>query len=390
MGFAFVIMKFGDADLDSVYDNAIKPAIEVCGLEPKRVDQDNFGQLVKKEIDAFIEGADIIIGDVTGERPNCYCEIGYAMGLSKHEHLILTSREDHNPDHPGFKPGGPKVHFDLTNYPFIFWSQDDIDGFRAGLTSEIQRRQDRIAGHRPAAVDPWDEDWLLVQRTDADVVHSRGRLKGKMEIHFALEPPKPALENRALRAAAQSAVIKTFGWPIGIFLDQRPDHDIKARADGICASYVDPESSADWWTLRKNGDFYLMKTLFEDKRAENGKKLFWDTRIVRITETLLYCYGLYSHLGVDPNTRVHLKISHGGLADRQLSVIGNRTMIRDRTTTEDSVSAEIAPRLSDIDTQLTAQVKSLCEPLFELFDFFTLEDRIYTEIVSDFRNGKVS
>ena len=38
----------------------------------------------------------------------------------------------------------------------------------------------------------------------------------------------------------------------------------------------------------------------------------------------------------------------------------------------------------------TAQVKSLCEPLFELFDFFTLEDRIYTEIVSDFRNGKVS
>ena len=36
----------------------------------------------------------MIVADITNERPNCYLEVGYAMGLGKKANLILTARED--------------------------------------------------------------------------------------------------------------------------------------------------------------------------------------------------------------------------------------------------------------------------------------------------------
>ena len=104
---AFVIMQIGNKELDEVFYKAIVPAIQSCGLEPRRVDKHNEGRLLKSEIVKFIESSDIIIADLTNERQNCYLEIGYAMGLDKFRKLILTAREDHYHDSPNYKKEGP-------------------------------------------------------------------------------------------------------------------------------------------------------------------------------------------------------------------------------------------------------------------------------------------
>ena len=68
MAQAFIIMQIGNSELDSMCEKAIVPAIQACGLEPKRVDKHNRGGLLKSEIIKFIQTTDIIVADLTNER----------------------------------------------------------------------------------------------------------------------------------------------------------------------------------------------------------------------------------------------------------------------------------------------------------------------------------
>jgi hypothetical protein len=142
---AFVIMQIGNADLDRVYERAIVPAIHDCGLAPWRVDRHNQGGLLHSEIVAFLEESEIIVADLTHERPNCYLEVGYALGAGRSAHLVLTAREDHQPDSSHYRPDGPKVHFDLSGYDILFWDPAHLDEFRAELAKRIRRRLMRFA-----------------------------------------------------------------------------------------------------------------------------------------------------------------------------------------------------------------------------------------------------
>ena len=140
MAIGFIIMQIGDPDLDRACGDVIAPALTPCGLDAKRVDKHNAGGLLKSEIIRFIEDAEIIVADLTNERPNCYLEIGYAMGLDNFRNLILCAREDHNLESKNHRPGGPKIHFDLAGYDVLFWHPDDLPGFRAELEKRIRRR----------------------------------------------------------------------------------------------------------------------------------------------------------------------------------------------------------------------------------------------------------
>lgn len=145
-GQAFVIMQIGSPELDAVYEQVMVPALRGCGLEPKRVDRHTAGGLLYSEIIAFIEESDLIVADLTNERPNCYLEVGYAMGSGRFTNLILSAREDHSTDSAKHRPGGPKVHFDLTGYDILFWSPERLDSFRIELEKRAQRRLRLLAG----------------------------------------------------------------------------------------------------------------------------------------------------------------------------------------------------------------------------------------------------
>ena len=68
------------------------------------------------------------------------------MGAGRFTNLVLTAREDHNPDSPNYRPGGPKVHFDLGGYDILYWSPSHLDGFRVELAKRLRRRQLMLAG----------------------------------------------------------------------------------------------------------------------------------------------------------------------------------------------------------------------------------------------------
>lgn len=141
MGQAFVIMQIGNAELDELFDRAIVPALRACGFVAKRVDRHTRGGLLHSEIISFLEESEIIVADLTNERPNCYLEVGYALGAGRFTSVILTAREDHNADSPNHRVGGPKIHFDLVGYDILFWHPGRLREFTAELTKRIRRRQ---------------------------------------------------------------------------------------------------------------------------------------------------------------------------------------------------------------------------------------------------------
>ena len=389
-------MQIGNPELDRVCEQVIVPALKARGLDPKRVDRHNQGGLLKSEIVSFIENSEIIVADLTNERPNCYLEIGYAMGVDKYHALVLTAREDHNPDSPNYQQGGPKIHFDLSGYDILFWDPGDLAGYRSQLEAKIRQRQ---ASAPPPSLTPpssWDLDWLAEQRREALAGLESTGLSGFMEIRFALSGPKPDFPHKVLLEAANSSQVPTFGWPIGIVLT-KSEWKPQPRKDGIATrAVVNNEGNYnyltyDYWYLRKNGDFYLLKSLFEDSRKPGS--IFADTRIIRITEALLYCAQLYEELGVTGSVEVNIGISHGGLQDRVMRAANparDSGVFGTVTAVENEAENSIIVPLSEIRATIVDRVKELADPLFVLFDYFQPSDSVYDEIISNFVEGKVS
>jgi hypothetical protein len=249
----FIIIQIGDHQLERVCAEAIVPAIRECGLDAKRVDKHNEGGLLKSEIIRFIGEAQIVVADLTNERPNVYLEIGFTMGVDKFRNLILTVREDHFPDSPNHKKGGPRVHFDLAGYDILRWSPNEIPTFRAELVKRIRRRLALLPGAEEAAP-VWDEEWIAAQREEAMVGFREVGRKGFMEVRFALHPPKISKTQTELNAAAAAAPIRTFGWPIAVYLHKEETRP-KPKADGISARIKRDYPSFDYWAIRRNGIF---------------------------------------------------------------------------------------------------------------------------------------
>ncbi len=211
MAAGFIIMQIGNDDLDRMCEQVLVPALDSCGLDAKRVDKHNEGGLLKSEIIEFIERAEIIIADLTNERPNCYLEIGYAMGIDKFRNLILTAREDHNPESPNHSKGGAKIHFDLIGYDILFWYPERLDDFREELEKRIKRRRAILAPVVSEPVSPWNDDWINLHREAAMPKLLATGKAGFMEVRFALDPPKPHKTQQELDEAARTSNIDTFG-----------------------------------------------------------------------------------------------------------------------------------------------------------------------------------
>jgi hypothetical protein len=399
MNQAFIIMQIGNEQLDTVCQEAIIPALKANDLEPKRVDKHNQGGLLKSEIIRFIETSDIIVADLTNERQNCYLEIGYAMGIDKFRNLILTAREDHNPDSPNYRKGAPKIHFDLSGYDILFWHPDDLGAFLDELSRRIRRRLTILAPPSETGFEIWDDEWLSDNRERALAGLAEVGLPGFMELRYALATQKISAVQNELYAAADMAQIETFDWPIGAILNT-PDSRPRPRADGIVSEISIRgrqmlsriKNSYDYWTLRKNGDFYLLKNLFEDDSGTTpGTALYFNSRIVRVTEALLHCARLYSNLGVQPTSQVEVAIRHGGLRGRRLaSSASDRIMFRNPATEEDELEILHQFRLYEIESRLVEFVKIFTSPLFMLFDFYEFADEVYNNIVNQFVAGKVT
>ena len=382
---AFVIMQIGDPHLDQMHDAAVVPAARACGLDPKRVDKHNEGELLKSEIVRFIREADIIVADLTNERPNCYLEVGYAMGLDKFRNLILTARADHAPD----DDSDARVHFDLAGYDVLFWDPNDIDGFRQRLERKIKNRQNLLStvGTGGPVI---DDQWLDPHKMEAQSGLKLAGLAASMEVSYS-PPSKLAKNQTELLNAAREAQIKTSGWPIGVVLGV-PSLDPMPRSDCIVANIPSSDNLPDrydYWVLRENGDFYTLLSLFEDTVSQ--QKIFTTTRIARVTEAFLHCAGLYKQLGLGPSDRISMRVRHSGLKGRVLeSSPAFQGLLRPaRCLSENEVSTQIEVSIQEIEEDIVRLVEQMCGPLFVVFDFTQIPHSTFEHHVNEFRSGKV-
>lgn len=388
---AFIIMQIGDDQLDTVCDEVLVPAIEEAGLAARRVDRHNAGDLLKSEIVGFIERSQIIVADITNERPNCYLEIGYAMGLGKKTNLILTARQDHFHGHPDHEQGGPKIHFDLEGYDILFWDPEDLPAFKEELTKRIQRRRGILAPSVPTPdqllADNAADTWTDELRSAAEEGLSQLDRAGYMEVIASIHPATNT-EQRQLLEAVESASVPNFGWPIGVVLQNRDEYRPRPVPEGIVAEIAIGDETAldrrsyDYWKLYRDGRFYTLLSLFEDERGDNV--IFFDTRIFRVTESLLFLARLYRRLNASDNDVVSVTVRHVGLAGRTLGAANPQRHLFPRTSAADSTEASISVPLSTLETDIERLVGELLNPLFVLFDFFELDDGVLRDVVNDF------
>jgi nucleoside 2-deoxyribosyltransferase len=107
----FVIMKFGDKTLDSAYEGVIKPIIKRFKYKPLRIDEIQDSGRITNQILEEIAQSEIVFADLTGERPNCYYEAGFAHAIGKE--IIFTIHK------------GSTIHFDLAGHRFIEWETEE-------------------------------------------------------------------------------------------------------------------------------------------------------------------------------------------------------------------------------------------------------------------------
>jgi hypothetical protein len=320
------------------------------------------------------------VADLTNERPNCYLEVGYAMGMNKFTHLILTAREDHNQDNPGHKPGDPKIHFDLSGYPILWWHQDRLDDFHAQLEKEIRRRLQ--IPHPSISQSPWNEKWLPTRQEEALAgLKGIGRT-GFMEIRFALSDTKSSWSLNELLKAANRAQTSRASLTLGKVAPSN-EHSPQPDDSGIVARICEKTwRRYYYWSLSLKGDFYQLMSLGED--TNNPQSILFDVRIERVVEALLYCTRLYSYLGLADTEIVHIGILHAGLKGRSLGASPRRALDERRPATVGQVDSKIQTALKDIQPQLVELTKELTAPLFEVFGFTKIPGRIYEEIADDF------
>ena len=183
-----------------------------------------------------------------------------------------------------------------------------------------------------------------------------------MEVCAVIYPAKPLKKQADLNRAARAAPIET-GWPIAIYVDTdefRP----RPRANGIVAS-IQPDTK------------------------ESGQLFFFDTRIIRATEAILYCIRLYSQLWVDWSARLSIAMRYGGLRGRRWESATDRfPPIYRLVADEDVIDRETTGSLDEFEGQLVDKVIELTAPLFALFEFQEVNRSIYEQIINDFVAGR--
>jgi nucleoside 2-deoxyribosyltransferase len=108
--------------------------VEKCGFTALRIDEvENAGSITEQTLQQ-IERSAVVLADLSGERPNCYFEAGYAHALGKQ--LILSIRK------------GETRHFDLADRRFIEWETEKE------LFDGLTRRLESIRASMPAPARP--------------------------------------------------------------------------------------------------------------------------------------------------------------------------------------------------------------------------------------------
>ncbi len=238
------------------------------------------------------------------------------------------------------------------------------------------------------------EKWFAAQYERAHEQFTQAGFRTYMEIKFSLQNRKKNFDQQQLTEAVENSQNHTFGWPIGIILESDEQFRPKPADYGI---YVEGKTERkdiykgtyDYWALNSSGDFYQLKSIYEDTR--NTIAIFFNTRIVRVAETLLFCEKLYSNLGLaDENPFVDIEINYFGLKGRLLRSSNFTRYIEKKFTEENEVRTKGTVSIDWISPKIIELTEQFAWPLFVVYEHRGIDYEIYEDIVTDFINGKVT
>lgn len=113
--------------VERFFRNVIDPAIKDSGYERFEMGiETSHEPFLNVEIFQTLHCSSLVIADLTGLRPNCFMELGYALGLNNK--VIMTAKE------------GTKLPFDSASIPCHFWSEKLADSERKILFEEFMRK----------------------------------------------------------------------------------------------------------------------------------------------------------------------------------------------------------------------------------------------------------
>jgi len=98
--------------VESFFRNVVDPVVEEAGMGRVEIGTDKSDHaFINVAIFESLHFASLAIVDVTGERPNCFIELGYALGNANR--VLVTAEE------------GTKLAFDQEMIPCHFWNASD-------------------------------------------------------------------------------------------------------------------------------------------------------------------------------------------------------------------------------------------------------------------------
>jgi hypothetical protein len=112
---AFMAMKFGVDNLNTILYETFKPAVLQTGFELQLLSDTPRAGLIDDRLRIEIQAADFIIADLSHDNPGAYWEAGYAEGLGKP--VIYTCEKN--------KFDNDKTHFDTNHHLTIIWDSDN-------------------------------------------------------------------------------------------------------------------------------------------------------------------------------------------------------------------------------------------------------------------------
>ena len=83
----FVIMPF-ESLFEDIWKGGIKMACDSEGFVSLRVDEISLSSWINEDIEEYIEKADVVIADITGNNPNVMFELGWALAKGKKPIII--------------------------------------------------------------------------------------------------------------------------------------------------------------------------------------------------------------------------------------------------------------------------------------------------------------
>lgn len=132
---AFMAMMFGDATLDSLLEQVLKPAAKRAGFDLFKLDDRPRAGLIDDRMRVEIRASDFVIADLTHDNLGAYWEAGYAEGLGKP--VIYTCERN--------KFVSTRTHFDTNHHLTIVWDAIAPEDIGQKLTETIRATLPHVA-----------------------------------------------------------------------------------------------------------------------------------------------------------------------------------------------------------------------------------------------------